>query len=81
MAKKAVTFPIKGYGIKELKQAAKQLKKRRFPRPWTKEDVRELRTHSKMRTPVTDVAKVMKRTVGALRRRAGILRIGIGHRR
>jgi len=53
----------------------------RIPRPWTKEDVRELKTHSRARTPVIRVSKAMKRTVGALRRRAGILGIGLGHRR
>jgi hypothetical protein len=36
--------------------------------------------HSKARIPVTKVSKAMKRTVGALRRRAGILGIGLGHR-
>ena len=51
-------------------------------KPWTKEDVRTLKAHSKARTPiVTKVWKVMKRTVGALRRRAGILGVGLGHRR
>jgi hypothetical protein len=40
-----------------------------------------LKAHSKARTPVTKVSKVMKRTVGALRRRAGILGVGLGHRR
>ena len=54
---------------------------RRVIKPWTKEDVRTLKAHSKARTPVTKVSKVMKRTVGALRRRAGILRVGLGHRR
>ena len=44
---------------------------RRVIKPWTKEDVRTLKAHS----------KVMKRTVGALRRRAGILGVGLGHRR
>jgi hypothetical protein len=50
-------------------------------KPWTKEDVRQLKAHSKDRTPVVKVSKVMKRTVGALRRRAGILGVGLGHRR
>jgi len=50
-------------------------------KPWTKEDVRELKSHSKARTPVAKVSKAMRRTVGALRRRAGILGIGLGHRR
>ena len=54
---------------------------RRVVKPWTKEDVRMLKAHSKARTPVTKVSKVMKRTVGALRRRAGILGVGLGHRR
>jgi hypothetical protein len=51
---------------------------RRVIRPWTKEDVRSLRAHSKARTPVAKISKEMKRTVGALRRRAGILGIGLG---
>jgi hypothetical protein len=54
---------------------------RRVTKPWTKEDVRLLKAHSKARTPVTKVSKVMKRTAGALRRRAGILGVGLGHRR
>jgi len=33
--------------------------------PWTKEDVRELKVHSKAKTPVAKVAKAMKRTEGA----------------
>jgi hypothetical protein len=60
-------------------KAAKSV--RRVIKPWTKEDVRTLKAHSKARTPVTKVSKVMKRTVGALRRRAGILGVGLGHRR
>jgi hypothetical protein len=73
---------------KALKKAAKNSKiakpaksSRRVIKPWTKEDVRTLKAHSKARTPVTKVSKVMKRTVGALRRRAGILGVGLGHRR
>jgi hypothetical protein len=76
---------------KALKKAAKNSKivktakptksSRRVIKPWTKEDVRVLKAHSKARTPVTKVSKVMKRTVGALRRRAGILGVGLGHRR
>ena len=51
---------------------------RRVIKPWTKEDVRTLKAHSKARTPVTKVSKVMKRAV-AIRRRAGILGVGLGH--
>lgn len=53
----------------------------RVPKPWTKQDVRELKTHSRAKTPVVKVSNAMKRTVGALRRKAGILGIGLGHRR
>ena len=63
-------------------KAAKPAKSaRRAVKPWTTEDVRTLGAHSKARTPVAKVSKVMKRTVGALRRRAGILGLGLGHRR
>ncbi len=54
---------------------------RRVIRPWTKEDVRSLKAHSKARTPVAKISKELKRTVGALRRRAGILGIGLGEYR
>jgi hypothetical protein len=30
--------------------------------PWTKDDVRELKAHSKAKTPVAEVAKPLKRT-------------------
>ena len=49
--------------------------------PWSKEDVKELNAHSKARTPVANIAKAMKRTEGALRRKEGILGIGLGHDR
>jgi hypothetical protein len=54
---------------------------RRVIKPWTKEDVKRLKAHSRARTPVAKVSKEMKRTVGALRRRAGILGVGLGHMR
>jgi hypothetical protein len=37
--------------------------------PWTKEDLRELKAHSKTRTPVVEVAKAMKWTEAAVRQR------------
>ena len=46
--------------------------------PWTAEDVRELYEHSQARTPLAVIAKKMKRTEGALRRKAGIFGIGLG---
>ena len=50
-------------------------------RPYTKVDVKELRTHSKARTPVAKLAKAMKRTEGSLRQKALRLGIGLGHQR
>jgi hypothetical protein len=49
--------------------------------PWTKEDVRELRSHSKAKTPVAKVARALKRTEGAVRQKAKSIGIGLGHRR
>jgi hypothetical protein len=49
--------------------------------PWTKEDVRALKTHSKSRTPAAEVAKALKRTEGAVRQKAKTIGLGLGHRR
>jgi hypothetical protein len=49
--------------------------------PWTKQDVRDLKAHSKGRMPVTEVAKAMKRTEGAVRQKAKTIGVGLGHRR
>ena len=54
---------------------------KRKRRAWTNKDIAELKAHSKSRTPVSKISKVMKRTVGALRRKAGIVGIRLGHRR
>jgi hypothetical protein len=48
---------------------------------WTKQDVRDLKTHSKSKTPVVKVSRAMKRTPGAVRQKAMSLGISIGHRR
>ena len=37
--------------------------------PWTKEDLRQLKAHSKTRTPMVEVAKAMKRTEAAVRQK------------
>jgi len=50
-------------------------------KPWTKEDVRGLKAHSKAKTPVAKIAKAMKRTEGAVRQKATAIGIGLGHRR
>ena len=37
---------------------------------WTKEHVRDLKAHSKGKTPVVKISKAMKRTPGAIRQKA-----------
>jgi hypothetical protein len=49
--------------------------------PWTKDDIRQLKTHSKARTPAAEVAKAMKRTEAAVRQKGKTIGIGLGHRR
>ena len=55
--------------------------KRARRHPWTREDVRELRQYSRNKSPVKTIARVMKRTPGALRQKALALGISLGHRR
>jgi hypothetical protein len=60
----------------------RQTKKRRAKRrPWTKQDERELRSHSKNKSPLKSVVRSMKRTAGALRQKAFSLDLSLGHRR
>ncbi|TFV49688.1 hypothetical protein E4K65_05745 [Bradyrhizobium niftali] len=61
-----------------VKKAAKKAVKRR---EWTKTDIKELKVHSKARTPVTKISKLTKRSIGALRQKALVLGIGLGHQR
>jgi hypothetical protein len=50
-------------------------------KPYGPADVKLLKQHSKSRTPVAKVAKIMKRTEGSLRQKARMLGIGLGHQR
>lgn len=50
-------------------------------REYTKADVKELRAHSKAKTPIVKIAKLTKRSVGSLRQKALKLGIRLGHRR
>jgi hypothetical protein len=56
-------------------------KKRAPLRPWSKDDKRDLKAHSKAKTPLERISRAMKRTPGALRQQALKLGIGLGHRR
>jgi hypothetical protein len=55
--------------------------KRMKRREWTKDDVKELRQHSRNKTPVSKIAKMTKRTDGALRQKAFQLGLSLGHQR
>ena len=56
-------------------------RKRVVRRGWTRADVRELRQHSKDKTRVKTISRALKRTPGALRQKARVLGIPLGHRR
>jgi hypothetical protein len=61
--------------------AIKRTNGRRKRATWTKEDVRNLKTHSRSKTPVAKISKLMKRSEGAIRQKALSLNFSIGHRR
>jgi hypothetical protein len=50
-------------------------------RSWSKADLRELKAHSRSKSPVKKIAKAMNRTPGALRQKAFSLGLPLGHRR
>jgi hypothetical protein len=60
---------------------AKKTKRTKKRVAWSKALHTELRRHSKAKTPVAKISKLMKRTVGALRQQAIKLGIPLGHRR
>jgi len=55
--------------------------KRRVRREWTAQDIRELKKYSKGKTPVALISKTTKRTPAALRQKALVLGLPLGHRR
>jgi hypothetical protein len=61
--------------------AKKAKKKIVVRREYTNADVKELRMHSKAKTPVVKIAKLTGRSVGSLRQKALKLGIRLGHRR
>jgi hypothetical protein len=66
---------------KQIGTAMPKKAKKIVRREYTRADVKELRAHSKARTPVAKIAKLTKRTEGSLRQKARKLRISLGHRR
>jgi len=63
-------------------EVAKKAKKRTIVRKeYTASDIKLLKTHSKAKTPVSKLTKLMKRSEGSLRQKALTLGIGLGHQR
>lgn len=48
---------------------------------YTNDEVKLIKAHSKARTPVAKLSKLMKRSEGSLRQKALALGIGLGHQR
>jgi hypothetical protein len=65
----------------KLKNGNGEARRRVKRKAWTKADARELKAHSKAKTPVARISKTMKRTVGALRQQARKLGLPLGYRR
>jgi len=55
-------------------------KKRSRRREWTKDDVRELKTLARQKTPAAKIARSLKRTEGATRQKAFSLEISLDSR-
>jgi hypothetical protein len=62
-------------------KVAKAKKKRPARKPFTAADIKLLKQHSKAKTPVSKIVKLMKRTEGSLRQKAQKLGIALGHQR
>ena len=60
---------------------AKAKAKKPARKPYTASDVKLLRQHSRARTPVSKIARLMRRSEGSLRQKALKLGIGLGHQR
>ena len=60
---------------------AKAKAKKPARKPYTASDVKLLRQHSRARTPVSKLARLMKRSEGSLRQKALKLGVGLGHQR
>ncbi len=61
--------------------AKKTKKKTVTRREYTKDDLKLLKTHSKAKTPVDKIAKLLKRSGPTLRQKARAMGLPLGHRR
>ncbi len=65
----------------EIEVAKKAVKRKAVRKEYTASDIKLLKMHAKARTPVSKLAKLMKRSEGSLRQKALKLGIGLGHQR
>jgi len=65
----------------EIEVAKKAVKRKAVRKEYTASDIKLLKMHAKARTPVSKLAKLMKRSEGSLRQKAPKLGIGLGHQR
>jgi hypothetical protein len=54
---------------------------RRKRRDWTRDEIKELKKHSKDKTHVKAISRTLKRSPAAVRQKAHALGIPLGHRR
>jgi hypothetical protein len=73
-----ITLIPRGITLENIKW---QRRRRASAKEYTKDDVKLLKAHSKARTPVAKLSKLMKRSEGSLRQKARSLGIGLGHQR
>jgi hypothetical protein len=59
----------------------KATKKRAIRRDWTRDEVRQLKKHSRDKTRVKAISRALKRTPGTIRQKAYALEIPVGHPR
>jgi hypothetical protein len=62
------------------KKVGANMPKKAKRREWTKEDVRELKTLARQKTPVAKIAKSLKRTPGATQQKAFSLGVSLDTR-
>ena len=56
-------------------------RKRAVRRGWTRDEVKDLKKHSKDKTRVKTISRTLKRSPSAVRQKAHMLGIPVGHRR
>ncbi len=75
------SLPIETDNTQQQHLGKKMAKKITKPRPWTKDDVRTLKTMAREKEKTTDIAHKLKRSLGATHQKAMRLGVTLGARR